>query len=110
MADLRLTAIDPIHTSTESVAWGQRHGSSAYQRQPKPKQKDTRARIVAMLAPAHEPETVEVDYVVDGEGMMVAILVRDLTTGEVIARIQAEDLWRLASEEAAGGLLVERRG
>lgn len=110
MADLRLAAIDPIHTSTESVAWGQRNGHGAYQRQPKPRQKDTRERLVAMLAPAHEPETVEVDYVVDGEGMMVAILVRDLTTGEVIARIQAEDLWRLASEEAAGGLLVERRG
>lgn len=110
MADLRLAAIDPIHTSTESVAWGQRNGSGAYQRQPQPRQKDTRARLVAMLAPAHEPETVEVDYVVDGEGMMVAILVRDLSTGEVIARIQAEDLWRLASEEAAGGLLVERRG
>ncbi|HMO53057.1 MAG TPA: hypothetical protein PJ994_01010 [Tepidiformaceae bacterium] len=110
MADLRLAAIDPIRTTTESVAWGQRNGSSAYQRQPQRREKDARARLVAMLAPSREPETCEVDYVVDGEGMMVAILVRDLTTGEVIARIQAEDLWRLASEEAAGGLLVERRG
>ena len=50
------------------------------------------------------------DYVVDAAGMMVAVLVRDLSTGEVIARMAAEDLWQLGSEEAAGGLLLERKG
>jgi hypothetical protein len=51
-----------------------------------------------------------VDYVVDAQGMMVAVLVRDVSSGEVIARINAEDLWQLGSEEAAGGLLLERKG
>jgi hypothetical protein len=51
-----------------------------------------------------------VDYVVDANGIMVAIIVREVSSGEVIARIKAEDLWRLAGDEAAGGLLLERRG
>ena len=66
--------------------------------------------LIAALAPGRLPETCEVDYVVDAQGMMVAVLVRDLSTGEVIARINAEDLWQLGTEEAAGGLLLERRG
>lgn len=109
MADLRLAAIDPVHTSTEAVGWGQSGRRGRDQQQPR-RQKSTRERLVAMLAPSRAPETCEVDYVVDATGIMVAILVRDVSTGEVIARITADDLWRLASEEAAGGLLVERRG
>lgn len=109
MADLRLAAIDPIHTSTEAVAWGQHDRRGRDQQQPR-RQKSARERLVAMLAPSRAPETCEVDYVVDATGIMVAILVRDVATGEVIARIKADDLWRLGSEEAAGGLLVERRG
>jgi hypothetical protein len=66
--------------------------------------------MLRMLAPGHDPGTLELEYVVDREGLMVAIQVRDTGTGEVIARVRAEDLWRLASEEAAGGLLLERRG
>jgi hypothetical protein len=109
MADLRLAAIDPIHTSTEAVAWGQPGRRDRDQQQPR-RQKSARERLVAVLAPSRAPETCEVDYVVDATGIMVAILVRDVSTGEVIARINAADLWRLASEDAAGGLLVERRG
>jgi hypothetical protein len=109
MADLRLAAIDPVHTSTEAVSWGPSDRRGRDQQQPR-RQKSTRERLVAMLAPSRAPETCEVDYVVDVTGIMVAILVRDVATGEVIARIKADDLWRLASEEAAGGLLVERRG
>lgn len=108
MADLRLAAIDPIRIATDSAAWGGANRNGAYQR-PKPK-RTARERLVAALAPGRAPETCEVDYVVDAQGMMVAVLVRDLSTGEVIARINAEDLWQLGTEEAAGGLLLERRG
>jgi hypothetical protein len=41
---------------------------------------------------------------------MVAVLVRDMSNGEVIARIEAQDLWQLGADEAAGGLLLERKG
>lgn len=109
MADLRLTAIDPIHTAPERVDWGQHDRRGRDQEQPR-RQKSARERLVSMLAPSHAPETCEVDYVVDSAGIMVAILVRDVATGDVIARIKADDLWRLAGDEAAGGLLVERRG
>ena len=108
MADLRLTAIDHIHIATDSAAWDGRGHRGAYER-PK-RQRSVRERLVAALAPGREPETCEVDYVVDGAGIMVAVVVRDLSTGEVIARINAEDLWQLGSQEAAGGLLLERRG
>jgi hypothetical protein len=109
MADLRLAGINPVHTSTEAVAWGQPGRRDRDQQQPR-RQKPARERLVAMLAPSRAPEACEVDYVVDATGIMVAILVRDVATGEVIARINAEDLWRLAGNEASGGLLVERRG
>jgi hypothetical protein len=108
MADLRLTAIDRVSIATSSVATDGRGHQGAYQR---PKQKrSSRERLVAALAPHRDPESCEVDYVVDAQGMMVAVLVRDVANGEVIARINAEDLWQLSSEEAAGGLLLERKG
>lgn len=108
MADIKLGAITPAHIAPEAPVWDGRGNHGAYER-PK-RQRSARERLVAVLAPGREPETCEVDYVVDGKGLMVAVLVRDVRTGEVIARINAEDLWQLGSEEAAGGLLLERRG
>jgi hypothetical protein len=108
MADLRLGAVSPARIATDAAAWDGRGQRGAYQR-PK-SQRTARERLVAVLAPGREPESCEVDYVVDGQGLMVAVLVRDVATGEVIARINAEDLWQLGSEEAAGGLLLERKG
>jgi len=108
MADLRLAAIDHVGIATDSAAWNGRGGQQPHRR---PRTgRGSRERLVAALAPGREPETCEVDYVVDGEGRMVAVLVRDVQTGEVIARINAEDLWQLGAEEGAGGLLLERRG
>ncbi len=89
------------------VADGRGH-RGAYQ-QPKRKQ-TARERLVAMVAPNRKPESCEVDYVVDAQGMMVAILVRDALNGELIARINAEDLGQLSADEATGGILLERRG
>lgn len=108
MADLRLAGIDSIRVTADAVVADGRARGNAYQRQPK--KRSARERLVAALAPGRAPETCEVDYAVDGEGMMVAVLVRDVATGEVIARINAEDLWQLGAEEATGGLLLERRG
>ena len=108
MADLRLAAIDRVSFASQSVPPDGRGRNGAY---PRPKrQRSARERLIAALAPGRLPETCEVDYVVDAQGMMVAVLVRALSTGEVIARINAEDLWQLGTEEAAGGLLLERRG
>ena len=108
MADLRLAAVDPVRLSTSMVAPDGRRGSGGYAR-PR-RQASAKERLVAALAPGRAAEACEVDYVVDASGMMVAVLVRDISTGEVIARIEAGDLWQLGSEEAAGGLLLERKG
>ena len=108
MADLRLAAIDPIRVTADAVVADGRGRGNPYQRQPR--KRTARERLVAALAPGRAPETCEVDYVVDAQGMMVAVLVRDVATGEVIARINAGDLWQLGAEEATGGLLLERRG
>jgi hypothetical protein len=109
MRELRLDGIEPVRMSPASVAWGQQ--GKQERRQPRPRREDAaRERMLRMLAPGHEPGTLDLEYVVDQEGMMVAIQVRDRGTGDVVARVRAEDLWRLASEEAAGGLLLERRG
>ena len=108
MADIRLAAIDPVAFAPQAISPEGRGGSGAY---PRPRrQRSARERLLATLAPNRQPETCEVDYVVDAQGMMVAVLVRDVSSGEVIARINAEDLWQLGSEEAAGGLLLERKG
>ena len=108
MADLRLAAIDPVRVAAGPVVADGRGRGNAHQ-QPR-RQRSARERLVAALAPGRAPETCAVDYVVDSQGMMVAVLVRDVSTGEVIARINAEDLWQLGPEEAAGGILLERRG
>ncbi|MGE0600192.1 MAG: hypothetical protein AB7J35_13670 [Dehalococcoidia bacterium] len=108
MADLRLAATQHVSVAASSVAADGRGHHGAYQQ---PKRKRTaRERLVAMLAPNREPESCEVDYVVDAQGMMVAVLVRDILNGELIARINAEDLSQLSPDEAAGGILLERRG
>jgi hypothetical protein len=109
MADLRLAPVDPVHASLERVDTGLQERRGRDHQQPR-RQKSARERLVAIMAPSRAPETCEVDYVVDANGIMVAIIVREVSSGEVIARIKAEDLWRLAGDEAAGGLLLERRG
>jgi len=108
VAEIRLAPIGPARIAAESAAWEGRGQRGSYQR-PR-RQQTARERLVSAVAPGRDPETCEVDYVVDGKGLMVAVLVRDVASGEVIARINAEDLWQLGSEEAAGGLLLERKG
>ena len=108
MAEIRLAAVTPVRMSPGMVSADGRQGHGGYA---KPRrQPSTRERLIATLAPGRNPETTEVDYVVDAEGMMVAVLVRDAQTGEVFARIEAQDLWQLGADEAAGGLLLERKG
>ncbi len=108
MSELRLAAIDSVRLSP---AMGSRDGRRGHDGYATPRRKQSaRERLVAVLAPGRSSETCEVDYAVDATGMMVAVLVRDALTGEVIARVEAEDLWQLGTDEAAGGLLLERRG
>lgn len=107
MALTKLTAVDPVHISTEGLG-RDRSQRNPYQRQPV--RRPARARFLAATVPGHDPETCEVDYVLDETGVLTAILVRDLGTGEVLARVESNDLSTLGGDEAASGLLYERRG
>lgn len=108
MADLRLAAIDPVRLSAGAVWADGRQSGGTYSRTPR--KKSAKERLVQALAPGRTAESCKVDYVVDANGMMVAVLVRDVSTGEVIARIEAQDLAQLGADEATGGLLLERKG
>lgn len=109
MADLRLGAIDPIRATAGRVAWeGGGHGG--HREPPSHRQHQARERVATLFAPGRAPETIDLDYVVDTGGMLVAVLVRDIATGKTIARVEADDLWRLAGDEAVSGMLMERRG
>ena len=108
MPELKLARVDTVHTVTEAVRQdGQRRQP---RREPNPRARSPRGRLLATLYPAGDPETCEVDYVVDATGVLTAILVRDIATGAVLSRISARDLGTLQAAGDGAGLLYERRG
>ena len=107
MALNKLAAVDPVHISSEGIGRERPH-QHPHQRKPIPRQ--SRNRFLAATVPSREPDTCEVDYVIDGDGLLTAILVRDIATGVVLARVESNDLRDLGGEDAASGLLYERRG
>ena len=107
MALAKLAGVDPVHISTEGLG-RDRSQRNPYQRPPE--RRSGRTRFLAATVPARDPETCEVDYVIDDTGALTAILVRDVLTGDLLARVESADLSSLGGEEAASGLLYERRG
>jgi len=108
MPELKLARVDTVHTVTEAVRQdGQRRQP---RREPNPRARSPRARLLATLYPAGDPETCEVDYVVDATGVLTAILVRDSSTGAILSRIPARELSALQGDSDSAGLLYEQRG
>lgn len=48
--------------------------------------------------------------VLDGEGLLVAVVIRDLASGRVLARVDPKSLAALEATGGDGGVLLERRG
>jgi hypothetical protein len=106
MALTRLAGVEPVHISTEAMG-RERQQQNAYPR--KSVRRPARARFLAATVPSRDADTCEVDYVLDETGVLTAILVRDIVSGEVLARVESSELRSLGGDEATSGLLYERR-
>jgi hypothetical protein len=108
MSDLKLAPIEPARISTEAVAWNNRSNRNPQQRRGRPSV--MRTRLIAAMAPGASPESCEVDYVVDAEGVLMSLIVRDTVTGAELARISPRQLSALVTGDSPSGLLFEQRG
>ena len=107
MPELKLARVEPVRIRTEGARWEQRRGRNPGQ-QPN-RERSQRDRLLASILPDRVPESCELAVDVDRDGTPVGIVVRDISTGQVLARLSNEQLARLNGANP-GGLLVERRG
>lgn len=108
MAEFKIARIEPARVSPGRADWDQNRRNprqDARNRRP-----GAHRNLVASLFPNRDPETCEIDYAVNTEGDLVAVIVRDARTGVVLARVPAGDLASLGGPQASAGLLFERRG
>ena len=100
MAELTLAGIEPTHLTPHQVEWGDQHARNGEERR---RRKRDRAERGALL-----PDGDQERYAIDVEladGQVVALLVRDRATGDVVSRLTGEALARRAESD---GLLFER--
>ncbi len=105
MSELKLAPVEPVRISTEAARWNNQRGRNSQRRS---RHSASRARLVAAIVPGGDPESCEVDYVVDAQGTILSLVVRDVETGLELARITPNQL-ALAAGEAPSGLLFEQR-
>lgn len=105
MSDFSLAPVEAITTRVAASHWGQppAHDQRQRRRQPRP----GRARLLAAILPDVSPAECTVDYELDPGGEPVNLVVRDATSGRLLARVALADL---AAMDAQAGLFFERRG
>ena len=108
MPDIRLERVEPVRIRTEATHWEQRRRRD--QQQPGDRRQTPRERLLAAVLPGTTPETCEFLVDIDENGEPIGILVRDLASGRVLARMSNERLARLDAGATPGGLFVERKG
>jgi len=108
MSTLRLEAVERIHIPADRAAGDQR-GPRYPHPVPLSKRKP-RERLVEATLAGTDPETCEIEMVLDEFGVMVAVVIRDIGSGAVLARVDANVLAALEATEGDGGMLLERRG
>ena len=108
MAVSKLARIEPVGVSLGRAEWDQ-HRRQPHQESPR-KRPAAHASLVRSLLPGRDPDTCEVDYVVNASGAVVAVVIRDARTLAAIARVPASALASFAGDQAATGLLFEMRG
>ena len=108
VADIRLARIEPVGVAVGRAAWGQHRRQNG---QDSPKRRPAaHVNLVRSLLPDRDPETCEVDYVVNGTGTVIAVVIRDARSHVELARVPASALSSFAGDRAAAGLLFEMRG
>lgn len=108
MSTPRLEAVERVHIPAERTAWEQPRRRPAYAAMPSNRR--PKHRLVESVLPGHDPETCEVDMVLDESGNLTAIVIRNLASGEELTRLSTADLALIGTHSIGGGLLVERRG
>lgn len=108
MPQLKLFGVEPARIRAEPVRWEQRRGRDHHR--PGGRSTTARARLLAALLPGQDPEACEIGVDVDARGETTGIVVRDLQTGNVLVRLDLDQLTRLGGNAGQGGLFIERRG
>lgn len=108
MNTLRLEAVERIHIPAERAAWEQqgrsRHGPAL------PPKRKPRERLVEAVLAGTDPETCEVEMVLDDKGLLLAVVIRDRASGAVLARVGPKEIASFEATAGDGGMLLERRG
>ena len=107
MAELKLARVDSVHIALEGARREQRRPPRRDGEQEKGTPHD---RLVAAAAPGVDPDACEVEYVLDAEGNLKAVVIRELGSGRELARIAPEALGHLTASGESRGLLFERKG
>jgi hypothetical protein len=108
MSTLRLEAVERIHIPAERAAWdqaGRRHAQPVRTPRRRP-----RERLVEATLAGTDPETCEIEMVLDSKGILVAVVIRDIASGAELARVDPAVLAALEGSSGDGGMLLERRG
>jgi hypothetical protein len=108
MADIRLARIAPVGIAMGRTEWGQ-HRRQDGQNPPR-KRPGAQAHLLSLLLPERDPETCELDYVVNAAGDVVALVIRDASSGQELARVPASSISSLAGGRPSSGLLFEMKG
>ncbi len=99
MNNTTIAAISPVHIQAYRPDWsGRGNGHQA----PPRKRREAPGGIAAW-----DPEMFEVDVVLDAMGAIAGAVVRERATGNVVARIAAD---QLTAGNLRAGLIFERRG
>jgi len=99
MNNSTIAAISPVHIHAYRPEW---NGRGTGHQAPPRKRREAQGGVASW-----DPETFEVDVVLDESGAVVGAVVRERATGVVVARIGAD---QLASGNLRAGILFERRG
>lgn len=108
MSTLRLEGVERIHIPTERTSWEQ--AGRGRQGSPLPRRPKPRERLVEAALAGTDPETCEVEMLLDAEGLLLAVVIRDLASGAVLARVDPKELASFEATAGDGGMLLERRG
>ncbi len=106
MNDFTLIPVATVSLGVHEPAWDQ----PSQQRQRREPRYAARRRLLRALAPERDPDTCDVQGQFDAAGTLVAVIVRDIKSGEVLAQLSIEQVERITAEGDQRGLLFERRG
>jgi hypothetical protein len=108
MATPSLSRVAPVTNGPRPAEWEQ--APARRQRTRPRRQPGGQAALLRAALPEREPEGCTLACEVDAGGNLIAILILDATSGELLRRLGRGDIERLGESFDPRGLLFERRG